>query len=241
MRKPARGFTLIELLVVIAIIAILAAILFPVLANAKERARQMRCLNNLKHLAIALTLYCDDNNARFPIARITGDKQDWSGSLGVGNWCYPQNGSLFKYVKSLAIYKCPTDVGVAALDISTINIPKGKTQKDYLLSYTMNTAFWGPSRGADSGSNDSVQIQSIARPKEVLMLIHETRSSINDGDFNWMEGGLNDIPSAVHYDGSTVIYVDTHAAWQSFEMLRNARNEGQWDVTVSRTPPSRKL
>ena len=62
----ARGFTLIELLVVIAIIAILAAILFPVFAQAREKARQSYCINNLKQMAIGMLMYSDDNDHLFP-------------------------------------------------------------------------------------------------------------------------------------------------------------------------------
>ncbi|HOK55012.1 MAG TPA: prepilin-type N-terminal cleavage/methylation domain-containing protein, partial [Armatimonadota bacterium] len=61
-RSRQSGFTLIELLVVIAIIAILASILFPVYASAKERARQVKCLSNLRQLATAIRLYADDND-----------------------------------------------------------------------------------------------------------------------------------------------------------------------------------
>src|SRR5580698_7751282 len=60
------AFTLIELLVVIAIIAILAAILLPVLAKAQQRAQRAKCLNNLRQLAFAWVMYCDDNNANLP-------------------------------------------------------------------------------------------------------------------------------------------------------------------------------
>src|SRR3954463_11293138 len=69
-RAPRSGFTLIELLVVIAIIAILAAILFPVFAQAREKARQTGCLNNCKQLGIALMMYAGDYADPLPPAKI---------------------------------------------------------------------------------------------------------------------------------------------------------------------------
>ena len=67
-----RGFTLIELLVVIAIIAILAAILFPVFARAREKARQTSCLSNVKELALALLMYSQDYDETIPQRRVAG-------------------------------------------------------------------------------------------------------------------------------------------------------------------------
>ena len=228
--KSRRGFTLIELLVVIAIIAILAAILFPVFANAKERGRQVRCMANLKQLALAVTNYCDDNNGRMPFVRNGGHPVgiNWCGSVGVAKWCYPYQGQIYRYVKTANIYRCPTDSTLAATQIT---VPAGLTNKDFPLSYSMNCRFdWTPSTAPP------VLIGSISRTRQVLMLIHEAHSRINDGDFNWWDNVL-DVPSGVHYSGTTLVYVDTHAVWQSYDQLRKARNDGVWDVTTYPNPP----
>ena len=127
-----RGFTLIELLAVIAIIAILAALLLPVLTAAKEKARQTSCLNNLKQLAIAWTIYNGDNGGKIPscvpfFTRGIGNPNAWV--LGVScpsNWPNPfgevdagvldatnQNailrGKLFPYAGLTDLDRCPGD------------------------------------------------------------------------------------------------------------------------------------
>jgi len=73
-------------------------------------------------------------------------------------------------------------------------------------------------------------VLSVSLPvaqQQVLLLIHESRDTINDGDFNW--GSTLDVPCNVHYDGSTVVYVDTHSAYQSYKQLDTAKKAKIWD------------
>jgi prepilin-type N-terminal cleavage/methylation domain-containing protein/prepilin-type processing-associated H-X9-DG protein len=102
MQRPTRdrsGFTLIELLVVIAIIAILAAILFPVFAKARERARATSCANNMKQLGIGLYTYLNDWDEYFPQTRFQSNPAyHW-------NW----KRALRSYVKSTAVFLCPSN------------------------------------------------------------------------------------------------------------------------------------
>jgi len=95
------GFTLIELLVVIAIISILAAILFPVFATAREKARQSACASNMKQLGLAVVQYEQDNDETTPSGG------DWHDN-GCG-WA----AQLYPYVKSIGVYICPSDTGQA--------------------------------------------------------------------------------------------------------------------------------
>ena len=115
--KP-KGFTLIELLVVIAIIAILAAILFPVFAKAREKARQASCQSNEKQIGLALLQYVQDNDEAFPQGLIAGATPrpgtgDNCTGAGVG-WA----GTTVPYTKSAQLFKCPDDSSAGSLATS---------------------------------------------------------------------------------------------------------------------------
>src|SRR5579862_1066856 len=102
-----RAFTLIELLVVIAIIAILAAILFPVFAQAKEAAKQTSCLSNERQIGMATMMYAGDDNDRFPawaavIPPINGGNSKW----------IPPEMQVMAYVHSDKMWTCPSDPGL---------------------------------------------------------------------------------------------------------------------------------
>jgi prepilin-type N-terminal cleavage/methylation domain-containing protein/prepilin-type processing-associated H-X9-DG protein len=109
--KARQGFTLIELLVVIAIIAILAAILFPVFAKAREAARQSSCLSNTKQMATGVMMYTQDHDEIYPWM--------WQGGAGSAHVHIPVGETLttnytiwaeliYPYVKNKAVYQCPS-------------------------------------------------------------------------------------------------------------------------------------
>ncbi|MDR3688587.1 MAG: prepilin-type N-terminal cleavage/methylation domain-containing protein [Fimbriimonas sp.] len=120
--KVLRAFTLIELLTVIAIIAILAAILFPAFARAKESAKKTQCLSNLRQIGNGIVLYMDDSDGIFPHALDASDKFDpqiWAQ--------FPDYQSqiptmpfltdvLQPYIKSYDLFHCPSDSGTVVLD-----------------------------------------------------------------------------------------------------------------------------
>lgn len=122
-RNDTRAFTLIELLVVIAIIAILAAILFPVLDQAKQKALGTQCMANLRQIGTGLKMYCDDNHGFFPINLAEGSDSNQTNNWVAGMMDYgnPQQNTnwevlvdshysqLAPYVKNPPVYRCPSD------------------------------------------------------------------------------------------------------------------------------------
>ncbi|MDR3707544.1 MAG: DUF1559 domain-containing protein [Capsulimonadaceae bacterium] len=148
--KPSgntRGFTLIELLVVIAIIAILAAILFPVFAQAREKARATACLNNEKQLGLAFTQYCQDYDEMLPCGN--------QGPLTLGEGWSAQ---LYPYVKSLAAYVCPDDTS--------------QTNSGSIISYAGNLAIIGfnTNTSANLGVNKPASLSQFNAAGSTVLL-----------------------------------------------------------------------
>ena len=143
--RRVSAFTLIELLVVIAIIAILAAILFPVFARARENARRSSCQSNLKQIGLGIIQYQQDYDEKFP--RIVGTSGNSSTPYG---WA----GTIQPYVKSTQVYKCPS----TSTDIQTN--PNNDNYVQYQFNRRLNTSPTGATEEADGRAIAQVSLPS---------------------------------------------------------------------------------
>jgi len=139
--RPAQAFTLIELLVVIAIIAILAAILFPVFAQAREKARQASCASNLRQLGLATNMYVQDYDEVFPLYQYNDCQgwvcyQYWFGKRTASGWDKTQ-GLLYPYMKNHQLQRCPSFTGKPRFgDGNGYGYNWGYVGSDYYISYS---------------------------------------------------------------------------------------------------------
>jgi prepilin-type N-terminal cleavage/methylation domain-containing protein len=221
-QRSRGGFTLIELLVVIAIIAILAAILFPVFAQAREKARQSRCLSNMKQLGVGMRLYMDDYDATYPQSGLIG-RSGWIFALGDFRIDVTR-GQIYPYVKTMEVYYCPSD-------------PLGgqkRVNSPTFLSYSINGIFCTNSGENDpwKGMDRPLSEAAVPFPSESILLLEESLRSAGPQGGNKSSGGVNDgliIPGAIggadkvadfHAGGGNYVMGDTHAKWlraESFE------------------------
>lgn len=165
------AFTLIELLVVIAIIALLMAILIPVLGRARDQARTISCRSNPKQYGIGMRMYLDDNDFKFPT------RNEWMSSVeGTENWLTKgdtPNGTFWPYVKAEDCHMCPRFAQLVKGDLTY-----GNTAVSYLLnSYVGNNGnIWSSWLGA--GVRGVTKEMEVYRPAAVVLFAEENTFTI---------------------------------------------------------------
>jgi prepilin-type N-terminal cleavage/methylation domain-containing protein len=219
-RKPfPRAFTLVELLVVIAIIAVLAALLLPVLSKAKAKGIQITCMNNLKQLVLAWQMYAADYNGkvvgnfRFPsnvplnsTTWVTGNMQNSNDST---NLTQIRQGKLYPYAPHEKIYRCPADLSASN------GIPR-------VRSYSMNGWIGGRDmEGTSPGPTGGSRYRSFVKESEfavagaslLWLILDEDERLIDDSYFVVTMDDAQpfaSLPAGRHRNGYGLNFVDGH-------------------------------
>ncbi|MHB9125425.1 MAG: prepilin-type N-terminal cleavage/methylation domain-containing protein [Armatimonadota bacterium] len=212
------GFTLIELLVVIAIIAILAAILFPVFAKAREKARQAACLSHSKQIGLAIMMYAQDYDEMYP--GVTPTYNDYVGKTWAMKMLY--------YKKNTGVFKCPND-SRQPMAILTER-PYGRD----LCSYAYNCTL----AGYDVDGDHPLSLAEVKSPASVVIIAESGCTYSTDGvtcDYNSIAApdyrytfssrpdGSWAYQAGWHNDEGHFIFADGHAKWIKVpEDIRNA-------------------
>lgn len=231
-----KAFTLIELLVVIAIIAILAAILFPVFARARENARKSSCLSNLKQIGLGIQQYTQDYDEMYPCDS-GGGYTAYSPTMvfdDPGSWVF----KVQPYIKSRQIFLCPS------MSASSSN---GTATAEQSLSYW---ATGGVFKGnAGGGALTPISMAAINSPSVIPQLYdnaignYEARRIFRpyweDTNLYTAIGSFTTARLGVHFDGLNSLYVDGHVKWMKTIPLYKqicpqwtAENAGDTDCTA---------
>jgi len=240
------GFTLIELLVVIAIIAILASILFPVFARARENARRASCQSNLKQMGLAAMQYTQDYDEKFGPALISlpdqmpPDNLFWFGDDK--NWVWPQ--ILYPYHKSIQVFVCPSG--------ATSN-----HNKPYSAHYGANILLMKDFR---SPPITTVSLASVQAPASTFLMMDSGPYMTSPGNASgpggsfWYTPGacgpggasttsnalsgfsLSDCQTGRHLGGVNVAFADGHVKWLKSDKLKEEAlkpGNGAWNPANS--------
>ncbi len=221
-----KGFTLIELLVVIAIIAILAAILFPVFARAREKARQATCSSNLKQIGLATLAYTVDYDSRYPLrCCASGSTVYWNYWLPVPAtgfagfiWTSPPN-EIYPYMKNYGILTCPT----------TLPVQQYVVQPPYNSNYSFNalldsypesgiveatsTIMWWEAYGVNGYSNAHLGSPAWFNPNPTPTNWPIMWKSWQ-GYTAYVWSNQMQASADVHNGGENYLYCDGHVKWQ---------------------------
>ncbi len=205
-----KGFTLIELLVVIAIIAILAAILFPVFAQAREKARQTSCLSNQKQLATAVIMYTQDYDETFPL----------SAYFERPNRIVSVYGMVSPYMKNIQIFVCPSFT--PGVDWPR-RIPAPLVSPDgfRFVGYVPNLGLFGENLCGTPLKNAYTPVAAMAgvpRPVDTIMFFDGYVKGENG--FRPLDY-YNFLGAARHTEGVVVNFADSHSKWFRFSAVPN--------------------
>jgi len=207
-QQRPRAFTLIELLVVIAIISILAAILFPVFARARENARRASCMSNMKQLGLGMLMYAQDYDEKLPFLGASSSHQPDPIVPGDTKFNYNSTSDfyytgwvaeIYPYVKSTQVYLCPSN-------------PKNM----YGVSYGLpkDAATTAGSKVDYFGTTKGPTLASFNQPAKSL-LIGEKQGNGGGNQYVLYNGYYEFAMS--HFDGGNIAFADGHAKWLKFE------------------------
>jgi prepilin-type N-terminal cleavage/methylation domain-containing protein len=165
------GFTLIELLVVIAIIAILAAILFPVFAQAREQARMSTCLSNFKQIGLGVMMYVQDWDETYPNNRLFTFPGGGECNSKMVTW----KTSTMPYVKNLGVYKCPSNSHNAEPDETKGDDAFG------LPVFPLSYAYSGSALWSAAATKTVITLGAVPEPARYIMLVESNQSCADMG------------------------------------------------------------
>lgn len=215
-----KAFTLIELLVVIAIIAILAAILFPVFARARENARRASCSANLKQIGMGMMQYVQDYDEKYPTQASLNPApyaELLNSALNASNQTWI--GSIHPYVKSWQVYKCPSTKNFVRVPAEPPGSGGNPTQNS-------NTGYAANGVVIQSSTTGGRKMSVIPNPAEIVMLqelpesysyslIRPNRDGVTSFYIYWnykanSGPGMNEL----HFEGGNQAFADGHVKWR---------------------------